>query len=121
MYETSAIEFLKRCGNDGRIVSSNDLTALQIAEAQACGRFFVDGESHFGWAILPWTLQTEKDAIRSSGHIDDYLELKARHDRALKALSAAYQAGHRNGWEDGPSNNEVFDEINNILANEGLQ
>lgn len=47
-----------------RIVSSGDLTVLQIAEAQACGRFYVHEPTGYGWAALPWFLTTEKDELR---------------------------------------------------------
>lgn len=58
------IEFIKLAGNGGRIVSSNDLTVLQIAEAQACNRFYVDPDTSFGWAVLPWHCTTAKDRSR---------------------------------------------------------
>ena len=48
-------------------------------------------------------------------------ELRSRYRRALKALAACYKAGHRNGWEDGPTNNEVFDEVRAILSQERLE
>lgn len=47
----------------GRIVSSNDLNAFQISEAKANGKFWVSPEG-YGWAILPWTLTTDKDRVR---------------------------------------------------------
>ncbi len=51
-------------GHDqGRIVSSNDLTQHQIAEAQATGRWFV-APNGLGWALLPWNLTTDKDRQR---------------------------------------------------------
>lgn len=62
----TAIEFLKLAGNGGRIVSSNDLTHFQIAEARACNRFFVDANTGFGWAVLPWELTTAKDRLRDA-------------------------------------------------------
>lgn len=63
-----ALEFLKRAA-DGkhRIVSSGDLTSLQIVEAQACGRLYVEPSSGLGWALLPWELATQKDKMRESG------------------------------------------------------
>ncbi len=66
--ESKAIEFLQRTATDNaRIVSSNDLTYFQIAEARASKRFFVDEETGFGWALLPWDLTTDKDRQRE-GH-----------------------------------------------------
>lgn len=50
----------------GRIVSSGDLTPLQIAEAQACKRFYVDPATGLGWAIVPWGCGTAKDAEREA-------------------------------------------------------
>lgn len=47
-----------------RFVSSGDLTVLQIAEAQACHRFYVDEATALGWAAMPWYLNTEKDEER---------------------------------------------------------
>lgn len=62
---SSAIEFLKRASiGQGRIVSSGDLCELQIAEAKALDRFFVDEDTGLGWAILPWDLTTDKDNER---------------------------------------------------------
>ena len=60
-----ALAFLKRAA-DGkhRIVSSDDLTLLQIAEAQANGLFYVEPGGGLGWALLPWHLRTEKDKDR---------------------------------------------------------
>jgi hypothetical protein len=58
-----ALEFLKRC-NGHRIVSSGDLTTLQIAEAQARKLWYVEPGGGFGWALLPWELTTDKDRQR---------------------------------------------------------
>ncbi len=61
----TALEFLKRAA-DGkhRIVSSGDLHAMQISEAQAEKKFFVDEETGLGWALVPWELTTAKDRHR---------------------------------------------------------
>ena len=63
-----AIEFLKRA-SDGkhRIVSSGDLHVMQISEAQAEGKFFVDDQTGLGWALVPWELTTAKDRHREQG------------------------------------------------------
>lgn len=54
-------------GHDtGRIVCSADLTEHQIAEAQVTGRFYV-APSGLGWALLPWSLTTDKDRAREHG------------------------------------------------------
>lgn len=60
-----AVKFLKRAA-DGkhRIVSSGDLTLLQIAEARAANLFYVEPSCVFGWALLPWELTTDKDRQR---------------------------------------------------------
>jgi hypothetical protein len=58
------VGFLRRCDTEGgRIVSMNDLTEMQIAEAKVTGRAFVD-ENGFGFALLPWSLVTERDIDR---------------------------------------------------------
>jgi len=43
---------LRKLANGGRIVSSNDLTAMAIADAQACGRMLVDDRG-FGYVYVP--------------------------------------------------------------------
>ena len=58
-----ALAFLKRT-TEHRIVSSGDLTTLQIAEAQARGLFYVEPGGGFGWALVPWDLTTPKDRAR---------------------------------------------------------
>lgn len=63
----SFLDFAKRNLNC-RIVSSNDLSYFQISEAQACQRFWVDGDTGYGWAALPWDLTTDKDNMRHSKH-----------------------------------------------------
>jgi hypothetical protein len=65
----SALQFLKRCGQDGRIVSSGDLTTMQIAEFQSQNRFFVD-ENGMGYALVPWDLTTMKDRKREQAFFD---------------------------------------------------
>ncbi len=64
---SEALEFLKRASyGKHRIVSTGDLTELQIAEAQASGLMYVDPDSMLGWVLLPWELRTRKDAMRES-------------------------------------------------------
>ena len=59
------LEFVKRCATDDcRIVSSGDLTALQIAEARSSNRFYVDEDTGLGFVLLPWSLTTKKDRDR---------------------------------------------------------
>jgi len=48
-------------------------------------------------------------------------ELAKRYDVALDALKRCYDAGHRNGWEDGETNAEVFAAVNDILSGEKLE
>jgi hypothetical protein len=63
----SAESFLKRSVTQGgRIVSSGDLNVYQISESQAKGNFWINSEG-LGWAILPWSLTTDKDNQRESG------------------------------------------------------
>ncbi len=60
-----ALEFLKRAAfNQHRIVSSGDLTTMQITEAQARGLFYVEPGGGLGWALVPWELTTPKDRKR---------------------------------------------------------
>lgn len=62
-----ALKFLLSMG-EGRIVSSGDLTRLQIAEAQARGRFYVEPGGGLGWAVVPWDLTTAKDRKREADY-----------------------------------------------------
>lgn len=65
----AARHFLTLCAQgEYRIVSSGDLTDLQIAEARSHGLFFVEPESNLGWALLPWSLTTEKDDKRANAN-----------------------------------------------------
>ena len=68
--EMTAIEFLRKCATgEYRIVSSGDLNHYQIVEAQSRHLFFVDEETAFGWALLPWDLTTDKDRNREQEYI----------------------------------------------------
>jgi hypothetical protein len=67
------LDFLKRAGNEGRIISSNDLTELQMCEARTTGRWYVDPDTGYGWAILPWDLRTKKDAEREASRSADLM------------------------------------------------
>jgi hypothetical protein len=49
---------------EGRIVSTGDLTPIQISEMKAQGRLYVDSTTHLGWVVLPWDLTTFKDEER---------------------------------------------------------
>lgn len=70
--EAEALEFLRRAATEtGRIVSSGDLLAIQIVEAQATGRFFVDKGTSLGFALLPWDLTTDKDKDRERRLIEN--------------------------------------------------
>jgi hypothetical protein len=65
--DNGALAFLKRAASgEYRIVSSGDLTNLQIAEAQAKGRFYVEPNGGLGWALVPWDLTTRKDRERET-------------------------------------------------------
>lgn len=65
-----ALEFMMRFVNGHRIVSTGDLTTLQISQASVEGRLFVDPTSSYGWVALPWSLTTDKDRKREF----DYFE-----------------------------------------------
>ena len=63
----SALDFLKRaCDGKHRIVSSGDLTTAQINEARSNDLFFIDNDTGYGWALLPWELRTIKDKERDN-------------------------------------------------------
>lgn len=58
----TALEFMKSA--TGRIVSSGDLTEIQIVEFRAYGSFYIDDETGLGWADVSWELTTDKDRKR---------------------------------------------------------
>ena len=61
--------FIKRfVGLGYRLVSTGDLTELQISEAKKEDRFFVDSDN-LGYVALPWDLTTEKDEKRFSNKL----------------------------------------------------
>ena len=65
----TAIEFLRRASSgEYRIVSSGDLCNLQISESQANGLFFIDPETSYGWALVPWAITTKKDREREADY-----------------------------------------------------
>jgi hypothetical protein len=74
MPSDGALAFLKRTTSNAnaRIVSSGDLTNLQIAEAQACGRFYVEPGGGLGWALLPFALTTAKDRKREADYFSKH-------------------------------------------------
>ncbi len=59
--DDGALKFLKKFCNGYRIVSTCDLTELQIAEANVEGRLYIEPEGGFGWVALPWELTTVRD------------------------------------------------------------
>lgn len=66
------IMMLKTRSGEGRIVSTDDLTELQISEANVDDRIHVTAEN-YGYVLLPWELTTAKDLerekqIRSRNH-----------------------------------------------------
>ena len=67
MGESAESFFARAVTSGGRIVNSNDLTAFQISEAQANGKFWVSPEG-YGWAILSWELTTDKDRKREADY-----------------------------------------------------
>jgi hypothetical protein len=62
-------QLLKLCATapGGRIVSTNDLSEHQIAEASTAGLLYIDGAG-FGWAFLSWNLTTKKDREREAAY-----------------------------------------------------
>lgn len=69
------LEFLILCSDcRGRIVSSGDLTELQIAEARIQDRFFSDEDTGLGWAYLPWAFGTIKDDLRECAKRGEYIQ-----------------------------------------------
>lgn len=58
---TTAIEFLRRLAKEGgRIVSTAELTVMQIEDARLNRRIFVDEETGLGFVLLPWEFRTNK-------------------------------------------------------------
>ncbi len=65
--DDGALAFLKRASEGKhRIVSSGDLTSLQIAWAQANDLFYVEPGGGLGWVLLPWARCTHKDQLREA-------------------------------------------------------
>lgn len=63
---TTIGELLACCANgEGRIVSTGDLTEIQIADARKYGRIVVDNEG-FGYVLLPWVCACCKDLMRDA-------------------------------------------------------
>lgn len=65
----TALQFLQRAATgEFRIVSSGDLLREQIVQAQFDRRFFVDEDTGYGWALLPWEITTQKDRRREADY-----------------------------------------------------
>lgn len=66
----NADEFLRRCASGKyRIVNSGDLNERQISESRSEGLFYVDPETSYGWALLPWDLTTDQDRGRERKYL----------------------------------------------------
>lgn len=63
------LSFIKKFSNGHRIVSTNDLTEFQIAEAREENRLYVDELSGLGWIALPWDITTLKDRNRERNYL----------------------------------------------------
>lgn len=63
------LDFMKKFVDGHRIVSTGDLSLMQIAEAKKENRFFVDEESSLGWVALPWELTTHNDRDRETKYL----------------------------------------------------
>lgn len=66
MQNDGALEFLKKFVDGHRIVSTGDLTDLQISNAKVEGRMYVEPDGGLGWVTLPWDLSTPKDKHREA-------------------------------------------------------
>lgn len=66
MSNDGALAFLKKFVDGHRIVSTGDLTDLQISNAKVEGRFYVEPNGGLGWVALPWDLSTPKDKSREA-------------------------------------------------------
>ena len=66
MQNDGALEFLKKFVDGHRIVSTGDLTDLQISNAKVEGRMYVEPNGGLGWVALPWDLSTPKDKHRET-------------------------------------------------------
>ena len=66
MQNDGALEFLKKFVDGHRIVSTGDLTDLQISNAKVEGRMYVEPNGGLGWVALPWDLSTPKDKHREA-------------------------------------------------------
>lgn len=66
MQNDGALEFLKKFVDGHRIVSTGDLTDLQISNAKVEGRLYVEPNGGLGWVALPWDLSTPKDKHREA-------------------------------------------------------
>lgn len=53
--------------------------------------------------------------------LDTTDEIAARYEKSLELLELCYEAGHRQGWEDGPTSEEVFGKVNHFLSGERLE
>lgn len=53
--------------------------------------------------------------------LDNTDEIAARYEKSLELLELCYEAGHRQGWEDGPTSEEVFGKVNHFLSSERLE
>lgn len=70
--QITATAFLVRAAKENaRVVSSGDLHHAVIVEAQATNRFWVDPETHLGFALIPWTLSTMKDRERETAYFEE--------------------------------------------------
>lgn len=66
MQNDGALEFLKKFVDGHRIVSTGDLTDLQISNAKVEQRMYVEPNGGLGWVALPWDLSTPKDKHREA-------------------------------------------------------
>ena len=67
--EPRLAELLKLCSMapGGRLVSTDELSGMQIDEARKSGLLYVD-PAGYGYAFLPWNLTTTKDRQREADY-----------------------------------------------------
>lgn len=61
-----ALSFMRKFADGYRIVSTNDLNAIQIAESKGDGRLYVEPIDGRGWVAMPWHFSTQKDEEREA-------------------------------------------------------
>ena len=99
--------------SDGGYVSGEELADAIIEDTvhcKTCGVSMLCGDSECFIA---------GDHSYCPDHIQDAIEDRERVlQAAIVLLWRCYKAGHRDGWESSEANTEVFDAVNNFMADE---